>query len=110
MAQALEIIGGRLANGRIQVAFTLAGGQHVLQAEAVDVLAWQAINVGQRVQVLAGQRADQSPGLVNVLVNLIPMKTSTRLFGLLKTKFSVGNSYSTSIEFEQLMRKTHLSH
>jgi hypothetical protein len=70
--QALEIVGGRLADGRIQAAFAFAGGQHVPQAEAVGEQARQTFGVGQRIQVLAEQYAEQFPELVDVLVNLTP--------------------------------------
>jgi hypothetical protein len=35
MPQAVEIVGGRLADRGIETAFALAGGQHIPQAEAV---------------------------------------------------------------------------
>ena len=62
--QAREIVGGRLADRRIEAAFALAGGQYVPQAEAVGQQARQALGVGQRIQVFADQGADQFPELV----------------------------------------------
>jgi hypothetical protein len=45
MPQTVEIVGGRLADGGIEAAFALAGGQHVPQAEAVDEQARQAFGI-----------------------------------------------------------------
>ena len=71
-AQVGEVVGGGLADGRIEAACALAGAQHVPQAEAVREQARQAFGVGQRGQRLARQRRQDGPQLVDALVNLTP--------------------------------------
>lgn len=66
MAQAVEIVGGRLADGGIEATLALAGGQHVPQAEAVREQARQALVVRESVEVFIDQRADQLPELIDV--------------------------------------------
>jgi hypothetical protein len=51
--QALEIVGGRLADRGIEAAFALAGAEYVPQADAVRTQARQALYIWQRRQVFA---------------------------------------------------------
>jgi len=71
-AQVGELIGGRLADRRVEAALALAGTQHVRQADAVRQQARQARGVGQRGQVVVQHPRQEAPQLVDVLVNLPP--------------------------------------
>jgi hypothetical protein len=68
--QALEVIGRRITDRRIETAFALARGQSVPKAEAMREMARQAVRIRQRIQLFADQGADHFPELVDVLVNL----------------------------------------